>query len=525
MFHNISTRDDESYKRVTRRACWLAALAIIVAANFSCVRADAAEPVLSAAVIRGSTVYSPAELFHVYREQLGTPITAASTRAILVALDQMYTRDGYARPQTRIDNREVARGILAIDVFEASITRVTFSGDRGPYAGQLDVLAQRLRESRPLRREDVQQALQRMRTLPGLSITVVTRRDETTRNGHELVIQSKFQRVEGVVQASNRGTSEVGRNFLLGQLLVNSMFGHEEKIGVLFAAASDYDEYRGVGMFLDTPLGDGRSRLNAMVFHSDSDPTEDPDLPDLYRRDHATLTLSRPVKSSETLSLSLVGALDLDSLDIDRDGLQIRDDRLRILELETRVTWRRSPATQLAATLELRQGLDALGSGLYDATVSNDPRREDFILLRLQLTWLRRLAEMWTLRVDGFAQQTGYVLPYGERFKIGGDRLGRGFEVPEIAGDQGLGGKIELRRDLTSASSPLGKTQVYGFYDLGATWKQDVGGRESAATAGLGAARQGEKITGYLEVAMPLTHPDVDGRTEPTLFAELSYRF
>jgi hemolysin activation/secretion protein len=42
------------------------------------------------------------------------------------------------------------------------------------------------------------------------------------------------------------------------------------------------------------------------------------------------------------------------------------------------------------------------------------------------------------LRIDALSQQTAYTLPYGERFKIGGDRLGRGFEVAEIAGDQGM---------------------------------------------------------------------------------------
>jgi hemolysin activation/secretion protein len=364
-----------------------------------------------------------------------------------------------------------------------------------------------------------------MRTLPGLSITATTRPDDTQRNGHELAIEAGFQRLEGVVQMSNRGTSEVGRNFVMTQLTVNSLLGLEEKIGLIVAAASDYDEYHGAGAYIDAPLGSDSTRANAMLFRSDSNPSEEPDLPDQYRRDHGALTISHVLPTGSVLSASFAGVFEFDNLDIDRAGVQIRDDRLRIVELESRLGWRWNTVTQYGLTLELRHGLDGLGSGLYDATVADDPRREDFTLLRLQLTWLRTLATAWTLRFDGFAQGTGYVLPYSERFKIGGDRLGRGYEVPEIAGDQGLGAKVELRRDLTSASSVFGRTQVYGFYDFGATWQQDTGNRESAATAGIGAARQGEKITGYLEVAMPLTHPDVDGSTDPTLFCELSYRF
>ena len=33
------------------------------------------------------------------------------------------------------------------------------------------------------------------------------------------------------------------------------------------------------------------------------------------------------------------------------------------------------------------------------------------------------------------------------------------------------------------------------------------------------------RLSGYLEVAKPLTHPDVDGRKNFTLFAELTQRF
>ena len=63
----------------------------------------------------------------------------------------------------------------------------------------------------------------------------------------------------------------------------------------------------------------------------------------------------------------------------------------------------------------------------------------------------------------------------------------RGFEVAEIAGDQGVGGKVEGRRRLPSAPTSLGVASIYGFYDIGAAWKHDVPGRESAATAGVGA--------------------------------------
>ena len=40
-----------------------------------------------------------------------------------------------------------------------------------------------------------------------------------------------------------------------------------------------------------------------------------------------------------------------------------------------------------------------------------------------------------------------------------------------------------------------------------------------------GVALHGTRLTGYLEVAKPLTHPDIEGKRDATVFAELSFRF
>jgi hemolysin activation/secretion protein len=150
----------------------------------------------------------------------------------------------------------------------------------------------------------------------------------------------------------------------------------------------------------------------------------------------------------------------------------------------------------------------------------------DYTIARGQLVRLMQLDARWTLRVDVLAQYSDDVLPYSERFKIGGDRIGRGFEVTEVAGDRGAGGKMELRRELTLTGTPLfGRTSVYSFYDFGAVWSASGSGtRQSATSGGLGFALNGERLGGYLELAKPFTRPDLEGRHAPTLFAEISYR-
>ena len=71
----------------------------------------------------------------------------------------------------------------------------------------------------------------------------------------------------------------------------------------------------------------------------------------------------------------------------------------------------------------------------------------------------------------------------------------------------------------------LYKLRAQVSFLIGATFKNDVPGRESAATAGVGFAVQRNRVSSLVELAKPLTHPDVEGRKELALFAELSLSF
>ena len=480
---------------------------------------------LTTVIIDGSSVYSPPQLFAAYRSHLGQPYSREVTRAIAIALADLYAQDGYVKPEFTQDETLTSRGVLRLQVYEAQVSRVIFEGDDGKAGAALDEIGARLERARPLRKDDVAQALRAMRQIAGLAISATTRKDQDTRNAFELVVKADYSPVDGVVRMNNRGTDEVGPAFMLGQVFANGLLGGQEKIGLIFAAATDHDEYLGGGLYFDTPFGDGGTRGNAMLFRSHSAPNEAPvNLEDEYVRERITFRVTRPFRQSSAFSLSGGLGFEADDLTIDRAGDIVRDDRLRILEGVLRTNWR-AGEMQWSANLQVRQGLDGFGSGLHAEDIADDPRRADFIVMQMQGSVSRRFADRWSVRFDAFVQNSGYVLPDSERFKIGGDRLGRGFEVAEIAGDSGIGGKIDLRRDLVETGSMVGRLSAYGFYDAGAAWKQDAPGRESAATAGTGIALQGAALTGYLEVAAPLTGPDIEGKQTASVFAEISYRF
>lgn len=481
---------------------------------------------LATVVIDGASVYAAPRLFAAYRDRLGEPLGADGARAIASAVVAMYEQDGFVKPEIVIDDSLGERGMLRLRVHEAQVTRVIFSGDSGRFADGLEEIGARLRAARPLRKDDLPQALRAMRRIAGLSIDISTRRDAHVRNAFELLVQVKFSAVEGMLSMNNRGTDQVGPEFLLGQLFINGLRGHDQKLGLIFASASDPWEYLGAGLYFDSALGEDGTRGNLLLFRSHSAPNERPvNYDEEFLRQRATLRVSHPLRQDAGFSLTLDAAFDASDLTIDYQGAEFRDERLRVVETGLRAGWRGAAGFQYSANLQVRKGLNGLGAGLQAPDLVDDPRKVDFLSTQFGGMVYRRFATDWSLRLDGFAQFTDDVLTDDERFKIGGDRLGRGFEVAEIAGDRGLGGKLELRRDLTDGDGPVGRLSAYAFYDIGAAWKNDRDDRESAATAGTGLGISGATLSGYLEVATPVTGTDIEGKRHASIFAELNYRF
>jgi hemolysin activation/secretion protein len=530
MLHNaVQTAVSKSARRSHRRAHGPALVIIVgILASVTAFASQPAReaPLLSAAVINGVSAYTSTALYDTYRDQLGKPINRTTAQAVIAAVERLYVQDGYSRPVVQVQGDLAASGLLRLQVLEPQITRVAVSGDAGPYAARIDVLTAPLRDQRPVRKDSVQQVLQRLRELPGLSVTMTTQRDDLTAGGYHLLVDADYQGVEGVVQVTNRGTDEIGPHFLLGQVVGNSLFGQAEKFGLVFVSAADRKEFQGGGGFVDLAVGGAGTRVALNSFRSISLPNEEPvDLTDEYIRDKISFKVTHPLRVGTAVTAVVTGTLEMDDLEIERNEAVLRDERLRIVELGGRVSWRTDAHTQYLTTLEVRKGLDDFGSLLYAADLGNDQRRLDFLLTRAQVVRLAKISELWSWRIDALAQHSAYVLPYNERFKIGGERLGRGFEVTEIAGDVGAGAKLELRCEIPRLPEFLGKASVYSFYDYGATWKQDLDDSQSAATVGAGIGLRGASLTGYVEVAKPLTHADVEGDESTRVFAEISYRF
>jgi hemolysin activation/secretion protein len=482
-------------------------------------------PNLVATIVRGADRYSSLQLLPTYQTQLGKPITNSTVEQVAAAIVELYVDDGYSQPELQLDNSQFASGIITIDVFEAALTEVTITGDMGPYAKDLAALRVELLALQPLRTQALQTILRRARELPSLTVTVTTKRDPNRRNGHILNLDAQFKTWANNVRLTNRGTKEVGRDFMIAQTVASGLMGRDLRAGLVAGVAQSSREFRGAGAFVDVPIVTGDTRTTLLAFRSLSDPTENPvNFAAEYQHNRVSLALANRWQSVGKLELKIGGDFELDDLYLEQDGTQLQADLERVLAANVQMQWQEK-TTQYLTVLGVRQGLNALGAGLSSVIFVEPGRSVGFTVINAQVVRQSQPWTLWTLRFDAFAQYSNDVLSDRERFKIGGDRLGRGFEVPAIAGDSGAGAKAELRRDLPKLKSRFASISTYAYYDIGIARVNSYDIHESAASAGIGLTLQGKSTFGSLEVAKPLTHPDVDGNRDATVFAELSVNF
>jgi len=505
----------------------LFALVLCVLVSVAAPRAHAADsPLLVAAVIRGADTYSTLQLLSAYQKYLGKPLTNPTIEDIAAKINKLYVSNGYTPPEMQLDNSQLAAGILGIEVFEAQITAVTVSGNPGPYAKILAVTRLELLAMKPLRVRGLQTALRRIRDLPGLTINVATKRSTEHRNGYDLTLDAEFKRFETQVRLTNRGTDEVGRDFLIAQTAASGLFGRDLKAGLVLGVAQSMQEFRGGGAFVEAPVTALDARATLLAFRSLSNPSENPIDADVeYIHNRLLLTVMQGWRRWGAVEAKASSAVEVDDLFVEQAGAQLQADCERVLSINSQFLWSADETTQYLTLLGLRQGWNGLGAHLNSLLPVEADRSVGFSVATAQLVRVARLRALWQLRLDVLAQFSNDVLADRERFKIGGDHLGRGFEVPAITGDRGLGGKAELRRDLPKLSTNVGKLSTYAYYDLGAAWKNSDRERQSAASAAIGVSLQGKKLFTSIELARPLTHADIDGNRRNTLFVEVSATF
>ncbi|NND97413.1 MAG: hypothetical protein HKN47_08825, partial [Pirellulaceae bacterium] len=229
------------------------------------------QPAFVGALVSGSTHYNVEQLSELYVEQLGETLTSELIDSVVERIEQKYITDGYFRPSVSFDDQLVLSGVVGIVVTEAAISTVAISGDRGPYAEEIDDRLEILRASNYVDRDMIVKFVRDVGRLPGLDVDAAIRSGAD--GGRELRLDFDYRAIQTRMQASNRGIEELGRNILFARLRLNGVLGWSETLDLYGAASTTYDRYSGLGLAFGKYLGAKGTRVQASAFASVAEPS------------------------------------------------------------------------------------------------------------------------------------------------------------------------------------------------------------------------------------------------------------
>lgn len=456
-------------------------------------------------------MFEPEDFSDAYTGFLARTVTTAEVEEIAARITKMYADAGYFLSRAIVPAQEVLGGVLRVQVVEGHIAEIDVSGaDRipaivGAYSRPVTVEA-------PARLATVERALLLIGQLPGYRVLDAQVSQLDGGGAYELTVVVDHDALDAQASLDNRGTREVGRLQAIASVGANSMAGLGERARVSVATVPDapkellygeasYDQPVGAsGLILGGSAAASRIDAGAALAAADTK----------ARAVQVTGRFSRPLLLTRSQALYLRGSVELHELEEERFGRTTVDDSLRIVRLQTDLAFTDDLGGTSYIAVEASQGVDILGaSDTGDANLSRTDGEGTFTKVQADAIRLQEVYGDLSLRFAAQAQYSYDPLLSLEEFRVGGSQFGRAYDFGEISGEDGIAGSVELRYGDRVAGGYLTSYELYGFYDIGATWNRNAPRelrRESLSSAGGGIrATLFDDVYANLEVTQPLT--------------------
>ncbi len=483
------------------------------------------------------------ELRPSFERFLGKPQPVAVLCEIRDAAATALRERGYLAA-VQVPTQTIENGTVRLEVLYGRVTAIRVRGDATGAERKLAAVLGRLTEDEIFDRRHAERYLLLARDLPGYDVRL-TLKPAGTAPG-DLIGEVTVQRAALFVDASvqNLAASETGRWGGQMRAQFNGLTGLGDATAVSFYATSQFSEQKLVQITHEMRPGtEGLTLGGQLTFGWTKPDLNAPAGTAALRADtlFATLEGSYPLIRSQGRNLRLAGGMDfLDQkvkllVPLSRDKLRVAYLRADFDAIDlSRPT---APGWRMAATAELRKGLDLFGaspdcSAGCAANVLASARPDG----KPTGTAMRGMAELEVAAASfasfllrGRGQLAFDPLFSFEEFAGGNYTVGRGYAPATIIGDSGLGLQAELRGPrIDIGARATSKLQPYAFVDRAWVWNRNDGSSkpEHLTSAGGGIRMEIDRRARLdLGVAVPLERAGIQAtRGNPRIMLTFTTR-
>ena len=470
-------------------------------------------------VVKGSTVFSAAELAAVTRPFEQQTLTFEQLLEVRAAITQLYSDRGYVTSGAFLPPQDdLATGVITVQVVEGTLERIELSGLqrlRDRYVRRRLELAARP----PLNLRQLESALQLLQLNPLIGSVRAELRAGTAPGRSVLAVtlqETKAFRAAALLE--NRDPPSVGS--FRGSVII----GHDNLLGLGDRASAELGLTAGVtalNLAYTLPINARDGTFQVRYDRNRSAIIEDPfSLLDINSNSETlSLGVRQPLLRTPRQEFAIGVALDLRrsqsflfgnqpfsfSLGADRG-----ESRVRVLRFSQ--DWlRRGNQSVMAARSQLSFGLPILNATQNDAGIDGT-----FFSWLGQVQWVQALSRDVTLTTRLAAQLTPNNLLALEQFSLGGVDTVRGFRQNYRVADNGVFGSVELRFPLLQQDDGIGQIHLTPFVDVGKVWNQlgTIPSPQLLASTGVGLRWQiGNTWFARLDWGIPLVSRDRVGNT------------
>ena len=473
--------------------------------------ADKIRFTLSAITLRGNTIFPEAVLSNLYKEHLGKEITLGVIYQIADAITAKYRNAGYVLARATIPAQRVENGIVQIVIFEGQIGKASIEGKLPGKGKLLEAYLNKITASTPLSADVLERYVLLMNDLPGVAAKAVLVPSFDTAGATDLVLQVSEDPWDAALSVDNRGTEFIGAVQFRAQGGYNNLLGMYERISAQSVVTQNTNELRFFDFGYAQPVGTEGTVAGISANISYSNPGSTLKQFDIEGQNRSiTATLSHPWVRSRRKNISFQGSFTAKNSRTDLRSSLLTEDRLRVVRAGASADFTDRFAGVNLFGLEVSQGLDILhATNSGDLNRTRFSGREDFTKFTGNAMRIQSITER-TRAV--FAMNGQYALSQlfsSEEFGYGGVPFGHAYDPSQLTGDHGVSARAEGQYTTPYQNDFLRSSELYAFYDIGSVWHIENNARpwkESAASLGGGARfTLSDKLTGYVEVAKPLT--------------------
>lgn len=413
---------------------------------------------------------SEAELSTAWSNHLGQEIPVARICEIRDRLAALYLRRGILAAVT-IPEQRINTGRLVLEVVEARVTSVTYSGNAGPAQAQVARYLDQLKGMAPFDLNLAQRYLLLASDIPGVQIRT-TMRPAGERGAVALEIVVSHDPIDASLRAHNFGSRTVGRELGLARLDLNSLTPLGERTSLIAYVSGDLEEQRVIQLVEQVRLGG--SGLTAEVSGSWAWTRPGEELTPLELEGESfsgVAKLAWPIVRHRRRNLNLSTGLEILDQKVEFGGglATLTEDHLRVFFARLDGHW--APAAladhsgAMTGYVEVRRGTTALGASDYgEIEASRYLGVPDALVYRGELQIGARLTGTLVGKLTLSWQHTDDPLLSYEEFSAGNMTVGRGYDPSAASGDRAFATSLEVTT--TPFASPWGMAwRPYAFYE------------------------------------------------------------